>query len=71
MTRIRIRINLDLLRENVSKADARMWSEAEVLRFLREAGFTPDGDWWLGSEADLGQLDPEEVTAVEDVDDAT
>ena len=71
MKRIRIRINLDRLRANVSNADARIWSEADVLRWLCDAGFTPDGDAWLTTEADLGQLEPEEVTAVEDVDDTS
>ena len=69
MKRIRIRINLARLRENVSKADTRVWSEAEVLQWLHDAGFTPDGDWWIARESDLGQLDPEEVTAVEEVPD--
>ena len=69
MKRLHIRINLNLLRENVSKAEGRPWSEAEVLQWLRDAGFTADGDWWFGPEADVGQLDPEEVTAVEDAED--
>ena len=68
MKRLRIRINLARLRDNVSKADTRVWSEAEVLQWLHDAGFRPDGDAWLTTEADLGQLEPEEVTAVEDVD---
>ena len=69
MKRLRIRINLALLRANVSEADARAWSEAEVLQWLQDAGFTADGDWWIAGESDLGQLDPAEVTAVEDVPD--
>src|SRR5687768_12226862 len=71
MKRFRIRINLDRLRENVSKADTRVWSKAEVLQWLHDAGFIPDGDAWVTTEADLGQLEPEEVTTVEDVDDVT
>ena len=31
----------------------------------------PDGDARLATEAELGQLEPEEVTAVEDVDEIT
>jgi hypothetical protein len=65
--RLRIRINLKLLRENISQTDGRSWSEAEVLEWLKDAGFARDGDWWLVDEPDLGQLDPSEVTAVEEV----
>ena len=68
MKRLRIRINLDLLRQNISEGEGRPWSEAEVLQWLRDAGFTAEGEWWITREADLGQLDAEEVTAVEDVD---
>ena len=68
MKRLRIRINLELLRENISKGEGRLWSEDEVLQWLRDAGFVADGDWWVTAEADLGQLDPAEVDAVEDAD---
>jgi hypothetical protein len=66
--RFRIRINLELLRENVSKAEGRVWSNAEVLQWLHDAGFTRAGEWWITEEANLGQLEPEEVIAVEDAD---
>lgn len=63
--RVRIAIDVDLLRENVSKADGRPWTDAEVEQWLVDAGFTPDGDQW----ADLGQLEPNEVTHMEEVED--
>ena len=40
-------------------------SDAEVLDWLRDAGFKQQGDEWLIPEADLGQLDPSEVTSSE------
>ena len=66
--RVRVRINLSLLRENLSKADGRQWTEAEVDRWLRDAKFTSDGDGWIVREADLGQLEPEEVASLEEVE---
>ena len=69
MKRLRIRINVDLLRANVSEAEGRVGSEAEVLEWLDDAGFERIGDWWTCREADLGQLEPAEVIAVEDVPD--
>ena len=66
--RVRVRINLSLLRENLSNADGRRWTESEVDRWLRDAKFTGDGDGWIVREADLGQLEPEEVTSLEEVE---
>jgi hypothetical protein len=66
--RLRIRINLGLLRANVSKADGWVWTEAEVQEWLHDAGFAREDDWWVVTESDLGQLDPSEVDAAEDAE---
>ena len=63
-----LRINLDLLRRNLTEADARVWSRAEVLRMLYKVGFTPVDDGWIGSPQALAQLEPEEVISVEDAE---
>lgn len=68
MRRFRILIDLRLLRENMSRAEGRSLTDGEVQRWLLEAGFQPAGDHWVVREADLGQLDPAEVLAVEDVE---
>lgn len=68
MRRFRILIDLRLLRENMSRAEGRSLRDGEVQRWLLDAGFRPDGDHWVVQEADLGQLEPAEVFAVEDVE---
>ena len=70
MRRFRILIDLRLLRENMSRAEGGSLTEAQVVRWLLDAGFVPDGDHWMVREEDLGQLEPAEVLAVDDVDDA-
>ena len=67
-----VRINLEQLRSNLSKADGQDHTLAEVRKWLREAGFEPAGDAWLVDQANLGQLEPSEVEDAElgEVDDA-
>jgi hypothetical protein len=64
---LRIVIDAERLRENLSRADGRDMSADEIERWLRDAGFEPTGTGWVVREADLGQLDPSEVISVEDV----
>lgn len=68
MSRVRVTINLSLIQSNLSTADKRPISEAEVRQFLVDSGFTPDGDGWIVEEKDLGQLDPSEVMQVKRLD---
>lgn len=68
--RFRIRIDVTKLRAHLSKEEGRELPDDEVFRWLAEAGFLQQGDAWLVSERDLGQLDPSEVTEAEVVDEA-
>ncbi len=61
----RVAINLPLVVANLSRADREAHTEASVRQWLRDAGFTPDGDHWLVREPDLGQIDPSEVFSAE------
>jgi hypothetical protein len=67
--RLRVKLNVPLLAENLSKEDSQVTSESEVREWLQDAGFTPHGDWWLVTEADLGQVDPSEVLEIAPEDD--
>ena len=64
MAKVRVKIDIQLLQTHLSAEDKRPTSEAEVLQFLRDSGFTPTGDAWTVDEKDLGQLDPAEVVEV-------
>jgi hypothetical protein len=44
--------------------------EQEVLQWLVDAGFTRDGDYWIVTEADLGQVEPSEVLEIEPLDES-
>ena len=66
--RLRIRIDLDLLRSNLSREDRQPKSEQEVRQFLIDSGFQPDGEFWMVEEENLGQLDPSEVSEVQPID---
>lgn len=69
----KITINLERLRENLSRQEGRPLSEAEVLQWLEDAGCRRSDAHWEVHEADLGQLDPGEVISAEVVgeDDAS
>jgi hypothetical protein len=63
-----IRIDLQLLRENLSREDGHCLNDQEILRWLDDAGFRPSVGGWTVQETDLGQLNPSEVISVEVVD---
>jgi hypothetical protein len=65
----RVKINVALVQSHLSRDDRRDVSETEVLQFLRDSGFVPQGNWWIVKEAALGALDPSEVTEAEIMDD--
>jgi hypothetical protein len=52
---------LERLRSNLSRADGRDHTLAEVRKWLGDAGFEPAGDAWLVDQENLGQLEPAEV----------
>jgi len=54
-------LDVGKIRENLSRADERELSEAEVASWLTASGFIRDGEWWWVMEAELGAVDPEEV----------
>jgi hypothetical protein len=65
--RLRVRINVPVLRENLADLTGRSWCDAEVLAWLVDAGFSKsDGGTWLVREVDLGQLESTEVGIVAD-----
>ena len=55
-----VKIRLDVLRANLSSADAAKYTRADVRQWLLESGFAPAGPWWRVNEADLW-LEPSEV----------
>ncbi len=70
MTRqLRIRLNLAILINHLAREEGKDVSTDEALNWLRDAGFTQSGKYWVVSQADLGHLDPTEVLEVEPIDD--
>ena len=65
MGNVKVKIDLLILRENLSAADQRPVSDEAVRQFLIDSGFIPEGDYWIVEEKDLGQLDPSEVLSAE------
>ena len=64
--RLRVRLDLARLIANLSRDEQRQMPEEEVLQWLSDAHFTrQDGNYWIVSESDLGQVDPSEVLEVE------
>jgi hypothetical protein len=67
LRKVRVRINLDVLRGNLSSVAGRPLADAEVVAWLAEAGFSKsNGGTWLVRETDLGQLEASEVGIVAD-----
>ena len=65
--RLRVTIDLELLRSHLAAEDEYPHSEAYVLNWLASAGFTFVGaGTWVVREADLGQLACEEYEIVQD-----
>lgn len=65
--RMLVKIDLHLLRENLSATWRHRPTEQEVLDFLASAGFVRSPDGWLGREEGLMRLDPSEVLSVEPI----
>ena len=71
--RFRIRINMPLLREQLSRSDGTAYTAEQVHRWLLDAGLRPveggPGDTWVADEANLGHLNPSEVLEADLLDD--
>jgi hypothetical protein len=67
----RIIINWDALQANLSRELRQAQSREDMSNWLKAAGFKldEDGEHWLVPEADLGHLDPSEVSSAEVVED--
>jgi hypothetical protein len=64
----RVQINLAAVCENLSREDDRPYSDADVRKWLKEAGFTAAPEsFWIVREPDLGHLQPEEVTSIDEI----
>jgi hypothetical protein len=68
MARLKVRILLPLLQVHLSNEDKVPITDGEVRQFLLDSGFTPDGEYWIVDEKDLGQLDPSEVAEAMPID---
>ena len=69
--RFLVQIDVELLRSHLSEADREEKSTEQIVQFLVDSGFelTPRG--WVVSEADLGVLDPEEVSRIDELPDTS
>ena len=68
--RVRVQLNMPTLISNRSRDEGRAVTQEEVFEWLKDAGFTrEDETHWTVFEADMGQLDPSEVLAVQPLDD--
>jgi hypothetical protein len=69
--KFRVTIRLEHLRRNLSAADGMEYTDADVRRWLRDAGFEAIGEGrWIVDEPNLGHLDPAEVEELVPVDPA-
>ena len=57
-----VKVKLEVLRANLSAADATAYTRRDARQWLLDSGFAPVGPWWRVNEADLW-LEPAEVTA--------
>ena len=55
-----VRINFNVLQANLSAADGKAYTRADVRRWLLDARFEPAGKWWRVNESGL-LLEPAEV----------
>jgi hypothetical protein len=57
-----VKVKLEVLRANLSAADAAPYTRRDARQWLLDSGFASAGPWWRVNEADLW-LEPAEVTA--------
>jgi len=61
-------LDLGKIRAHLSKADGVAYTEADVRKWLIDAGFAPQGENWVVSESDLSHVDPSEVEEITPLD---
>ncbi len=67
--RLRVKLNMPVLIAHLSRDEKRALSEQEVTAWLKDAGFSRHEEtYWIVSEPDLGQVEPDEVLEVEPLD---
>ena len=67
--RLRVKLNMPVLIANFLRDERRALSEQEVTTWLKDAGFFQHEEtYWIVSEPDLGQVEPDEVLEVEPLD---
>ena len=67
--RFLVQVDIELLRSHLSQADREEKSREQIVQFLIDSGFRQTPGGWIVSEADLGVLEPEEVTAIDELPD--
>jgi hypothetical protein len=60
-----VQLNLERIRRSLSRDDRTEYQADYVREWLTRSGFHPVADGWLVREADLGLVDPTEVTRIE------
>ena len=68
MQKLIVVLNIQNIRAQLSSADAVAYTDEDIRRWLREAGFEAQGEKWLVSDADLGHVDPSEVLEITTLD---
>jgi len=63
-----VTLNLPKIRMQLSTADGVAYSDHDVRKWLQDAGFKPQGEKWIVSDADLGHVDPSEVVDISPLD---
>jgi hypothetical protein len=61
-----VRLDLERIRRHLSKEDRTTYPLEYVTQWLQEAGFHLKEAGWLVRGQDLGQVDPVEVTSIEE-----
>ena len=63
---LRVQLNLQRLRAALSREDNCEYTSGDIHEWLQSARFRRDDGAWVVREADLGQLEPSEVVAVDE-----
>jgi hypothetical protein len=61
-----VQLDLERIRSSFSRDDGCEYDLAHVRKWLSDAGFRPDPNGWLVRERDLAQVQPDEVTAIDE-----
>lgn len=61
-----VRLDLERIRRVLSQEDRTTYALEYVTQWLKDAGFHPKNAGWLVRAEDLGQVQPTEVTSIEE-----